>query len=76
MCLGLWHEEDGFYYDFVRTPDGCSTPLRIRSMVGLVPLFACLVLDEKRIESFPGFKKRTKWFINNRKDLFHRVGYY
>ena len=73
LSSGLWHEEDGFYYDYIRSPNGVSIPLRIRSMVGLVPLFACLVLDEKRIESFPDFKKRTEWFITNRQDLFRRV---
>lgn len=70
---GLWHEADGFYYDFIRTGDGLSIPLRIRSMVGLVPLFACSVLDEQRLKRFPQFEKRTRWFINNRKDLFHQV---
>ena len=70
---GLWHEQDGFYFDFVRTPDGQSVPLRIRSMVGIVPLFACLVLDGNRIESLQGFVKRTEWFIENRSDQFRRV---
>lgn len=42
-------------------------------MVGLVPLFTCLVLDEERLESFPEFKKRTYWLINNRPDLFQKV---
>lgn len=70
---GLWDEQDGFYYDFIRTPSGCSIPLRVRSMVGLIPLFACLVLEGARVKKLTGFWKRTQWFMKNRKDLFGRV---
>ena len=70
---GLWDEQDGFYYDFIRTAGGTSIPLRVRSMVGLIPLFACLVLEGKRVKKLTGFWKRTEWFMINRKDLFGRV---
>ncbi|XP_037077730.1 uncharacterized protein YMR196W-like [Pollicipes pollicipes] len=72
---GLWDEQDGFYYDFIRTESGCSIPLRVRSMVGLIPLFACLVLEGARVRKLTGFWKRTQWFMQNRKDLFGRVAY-
>jgi hypothetical protein len=65
---GLWDEEDGFYYDHLHT-DHDFIPLRIRSMVGLIPLIAVEVLDSDVIESLPGFKKRMNWFLENRKDL-------
>ncbi|CAK8680987.1 unnamed protein product [Clavelina lepadiformis] len=69
---GLWDEKDGFYYDVLRFEDS-SQPLRIRSMVGLIPLYACLVLDRENTEKMPEFMKRTHWFIKNRKDLNNRI---
>jgi len=65
---GLWDEEDGFYYDHLHV-DHTFTPLRIRSLVGLIPLIAAEVLESQVIESLPGFKKRMDWFLENRKDL-------
>ncbi|XP_077968384.1 uncharacterized protein LOC144422258 [Styela clava] len=65
---GLWDEQDGFYYDVLRFCDKAE-PLRVRSMVGLIPLYACLVLDQENTEALPEFKKRTCWFLENRKDL-------
>src|SRR5688572_25801307 len=59
---GLWDERDGFYYDKLNA-GGRDTPLRVRSMVGLIPLFAVEVLEEAKIERLPGFKKRTQWFL-------------
>jgi hypothetical protein len=70
---GLWHEEDGFYYDQIRTTSHQTVPLKIRSAVGLIPLFACEILEESVIERLPGFKKRMDWFINNRQDLYHHI---
>jgi glycogen debranching enzyme len=69
---GLWDEGDGFYYDQLHA-SGASTPLRIRSMVGLLPLFAVEVLEDAQIERLPGFKKRLDWFIANRPDLSRRI---
>ena len=65
---GLWNEEDGFYYDQVTVGD-TSIPLRIRSMVGIIPLFAVLAIDVDVLESLPGFRNRMRWFLDNRPDL-------
>lgn len=70
--VGLWDEKDGFYYDHLSS-DSSSFPLRVRSMVGLVPLMACLVLDDEYMNRLPGFKKRLDWFMKNRKDLASQV---
>ncbi len=69
---GLWDEEDGFYYDQIRT-GGVTKPLRIRSMVGLIPLFAVSILHEDRIRQLPGFEKRLQWFLRNRVDLYPQI---
>jgi len=68
VAAGLWDEEDGFYYDHVRN-NHCSQPVKIKSMVGLVPLFCTLVLKDRDFKHHPGFAKRTRWFLDNRKDL-------
>ncbi|HEX3868448.1 MAG TPA: hypothetical protein VHV78_16910, partial [Gemmatimonadaceae bacterium] len=67
---GLWDDDDGFYYDRLRVDD-LSLPLRVRSLVGVIPLFACEVLEEELMETLPGFRKRLHWFLRNRTDL-HR----
>lgn len=72
---GLWDEEDGFYYDRLRADDGESVPLRARSMVGLVPLLAVEVLEQEVIKSLPGFRKRMRWFLDNRPELAQHVSY-
>ncbi len=69
---GLWDEEDGFYYDRLMT-DGHSMPLKTRSLVGLVPLFAVEVLQNDVIQRLPGFKKRMDWFLTHRPDLATQV---
>jgi hypothetical protein len=71
---GLWNEEDGFYYDQLSV-DGQAVPLRVRSLVGLVPLLAVEVLDQHTIEALPGFRKRMRWFIQNRPDLSQHISY-
>ena len=65
--LGLWDEQDGFYYDHLSAGTD-SEALRVRSMVGLVPLMACLVLDDENVKTLPVFKKRVDRFIRNRKE--------
>ena len=70
--VGMWDDEDGFFYDVLFTPDGHS-PLKIRSMVGLIPLFAVETLEPALVERLPGFKRRLEWFIANRKDLAANV---
>ena len=71
---GLWHEEDGFYYDQMLVDRG-SVPLRLRSIVGIIPLFAVEFIEEGRLNKLPGFAKRTRWFLENRKDLASRISY-
>jgi hypothetical protein len=67
--LCLWNEEDGFFYDVLHLPDGSRVPLRVRSMVGLIPLYAVQIMEPELLDSMPGFKIRLEWFIENRKDL-------
>ncbi|HEX3728506.1 MAG TPA: hypothetical protein VHV47_01790 [Opitutaceae bacterium] len=71
---GLWDEQDGFYYDQILV-DGRSTPLRLRSAVGIIPLFAVEYLEEGRMDQLPGFAKRTRWFLKNRPDLAAHISY-
>jgi len=71
--MGLWDEMDGFFYDVLRFPDGRKYPMRIRSMVGLIPLFAVETLEPELLERLPGFKRRLEWFIDNRRDLIGNV---
>ena len=66
---GLWDDEDGFFYDQLRSPDNSTQKMKIRSIVGLIPLFATEVLDDTDITDSPIFKDRMKWFEDNRPDL-------
>jgi hypothetical protein len=67
--IGLWDEQDEFYYDVLNLPDGHKVPLKVRSMVGLIPLYAVEVLDHDLLEKVPEFAKRLRWFLNYRPDL-------
>jgi hypothetical protein len=69
---GLWDEEDGFYYDELRV-DGTSVPVRVRSMVGLVPLFGALVIEDSDLKHMPSFGKRMQWFLENRPALARNI---
>jgi mannosylglycerate hydrolase MGH1-like protein len=71
---GLWDEEDGFYYDQLHV-DGHSSPLKVRSLVGAIPLIAVEVLDSGQVDKLPGFKKRMSWFLENRKDLARQLSF-
>jgi hypothetical protein len=71
--ITLWDEEDGFYYDVLHLPDGHQFPLKVRSMVGLIPLFAVATLEQETLQQLPNFKKRMEWFIRNRPDLKENV---
>ena len=71
---GLWDEQDGFYYDQRRVKEA-ATPLRIRSLVGIIPLLAVEVLEEDVISRLPGFRKRMQWFLDHRKDLARHISY-
>jgi len=65
---GLWDEADGFYYDQLHT-GGREIPLRVRSLVGLLPLVACEIVEQEVIDRLPGFSKRMRWFLENRPDV-------
>src|SRR5207302_4060 len=67
--MGLWDEEDGFFYDVLRLPDGSQIPMKTRSMVGLIPLFAVQTLEPELLNELPDFRRRLEWFIDNRPDL-------
>ncbi|HTH64237.1 MAG TPA: hypothetical protein VL563_06115 [Gemmatimonadales bacterium] len=69
---GLWDEGDGFYYDQLHA-DGTQIPLRVRSVVGLLPLIACEVIEEEEITRLAGFRKRMQWLLDNRPDLARSI---
>jgi hypothetical protein len=66
---GLWDEEDQFFYDVLKLPNSYGSKLKVRSMVGLIPMYAVEVLDHKLLEAVPEFAGRLKWFLDNRPDL-------
>jgi hypothetical protein len=72
--MGLWHEGDGFYYDQLKVDDTVA-PLGIRSIVGIIPLFAIEVLEQADIDRLPGFRKRMEWFLKHRPDLGRHIAY-
>ncbi|HET8891712.1 MAG TPA: glucosidase [Candidatus Angelobacter sp.] len=71
--LSLWNEEDGFFYDVLHSSDGNSLPLRVRSLVGLMPLYAVQTMSPELLDAMPAFKRRLEWFIENRKDLISNL---
>ncbi|MFO1475306.1 MAG: glucosidase [Verrucomicrobiota bacterium] len=71
--IGLWCDKDEFYYDVLNLPNGQSSPLKVRSMVGLIPLFAVETLEAELLEELPGFAGRLEWFLNSRPDLARLV---
>ncbi len=71
--IELWNKEDGFFYDVLHLPDGRTFPLKVRSLVGLIPLFAVETLDSELIDRLPRFKHRMQWFIENRPDFSAHV---
>ncbi|MFT4024070.1 MAG: glucosidase [Flavihumibacter sp.] len=64
--IGLWDEQDQFFYDVLKKPDGSEMRLRVRSMVGLIPLFAVEVIDHSLYEQIPEFVQRLEWFLKNK----------
>ncbi len=66
---GLWDDEDGFFYDSLHLPDGTLMRMRVRSMVGLIPLFATDTMEQENIDKLPGFRRRMEWFTTHRPDL-------
>ena len=74
--VGLWDEQDQFYYDVLHLPDGGMQPLKLRSMVGLIPLFAVETLEPELLDRVPDFKRRLEWFLNYRPDLAALVSHW
>jgi hypothetical protein len=68
-AMGLWDEQDGFFYDEIHHADGRQVPIRVRSAVGLLPLTAVVVGDSALIHRFPSFERRMQWFFEHRQDL-------
>jgi Mannosylglycerate hydrolase MGH1-like glycoside hydrolase domain/Glycosyl hydrolase family 63 C-terminal domain len=71
--LALWNGEDGFFYDVLHLPGGERRPLKVRSMVGLIPLFAVETLEPSVLHRLSGFRRRLEWFVDNRPDLTTNV---
>jgi hypothetical protein len=72
-ALELWDEEDGFFYDVLHLTNGDHVKMRLRSMVGLIPLFAVETLEPDIVDQLPGFKRRLQWFVDNRPDFREHV---
>jgi hypothetical protein len=71
--IALWNEEDEFFYDVLHFQQGETIPLRIRSMVGLIPLFAVTTIEPALLEQVPEFKQHLEWFLEHRPDLVRLV---
>ena len=71
--ISLWDQEDGFFYDAIHLPNGDQHYLKVRSMVGLIPLFAVETLEPEQIARLPGFQRRMQWFLDNMPDFASRV---
>lgn len=69
----LWDEEDGFYYDVLHHEDEGHLPIKVRSMVGLIPLFAISILESDLVERLPSFQRRMEWFMQNWEDIAQHV---
>ena len=71
----LWDDEDGFFYDVLRCADGSFRKFRVRSLVGLIPIFATECLEEERAKSFPSFMANLQWFLTNRQEFSRTCSY-
>ena len=67
--IPLWHDDDEFFYDVLHLPDGATMPLMLRSMVGLIPLFAVETIEPETLEKMPSFRGRLEWFLEHRPHL-------
>jgi hypothetical protein len=74
--IGLWDDEDEFFYDVLTLPNGRNKILRLRSMVGLIPLFAVETLEPELLERLPNFHRRMKWVLDNRPELATLVSHW
>jgi hypothetical protein len=73
--MGLWDDEDGFFYDVLNLPDGSRCSMKVRSLVGLIPLFAVETFDTEQADRLPGFKRRAQWFIDNNPELREHIAF-
>jgi hypothetical protein len=71
--ISVWNEADGFFYDVLHLPDGRLQPLTVRSMVGLIPLFAVEAIEPEMLRKLPAFARRMQWFIDNRPEFAEHV---
>lgn len=71
--VDLWDETDGFYYSVLHLPDGSRYPLRVRSIVGLIPLFGVMTLEPEAVNKLPGFQRRMQWFLDHSKIVAQHV---
>jgi hypothetical protein len=71
--VGLWDDRDGFFYDVLHSTAGTHLPLKVRSMVGLIPLFAVQTLEPELLDRLPAFRRRLEWFVEHRPDLTSKV---
>ncbi|HHP7229968.1 MAG TPA: glucosidase [Xenococcaceae cyanobacterium] len=69
----LWDEAEGFYYDVLHLPNGKDVTLKVRSLVGLIPLLAVTTIEQETFEQLPGFRNRVEWFIHNRPQLSRNI---
>jgi hypothetical protein len=74
--IGLWDDEDKFFYDVLHLPNGAMVPLKVRSMVGLIPLFAVETLEPELLAKVPDFARRLEWFLRYRPDLAQLVSHW
>ena len=74
--VGLWDDADKFFYDVLHLPDGSMRPLKVRSMVGLIPLFAVETLEPELLEKLPDFTRRLEWFLAHRPNLCALVSHW
>ncbi len=72
---GMWDDQDGFFYDAWKLPDGLVQPMPIRSIVGLIPLYAVMAIDSSILRDLPDFRKRAEWFIVNRPEYCQAVSH-
>jgi hypothetical protein len=71
---GLWDEEDAFFYDVIRQADGTQVPLKVRSVVGLLPLAATTILSSVTLNRLPDVDRRLRWFLNNKPEYVDALG--
>jgi len=74
--IGLWDDHDKFFYDVLHLPHGATVPLKVRSMVGLIPLFAVETLEPELLAKVPEFKRRLEWYLAYRPELANLVSHW